>query len=143
MSLLSTILLTVGLALAAGGLAVALNEHYFISRGTVTEGTVAENVRRGKGYTPRITFRTPQGRETSFMPSFTSKPPSYDVGEKVRVVYRGDGEGARILSFALRFGLAWPLICMGLALALLAIGFKYGDSLLVSKYVGSALTFRG
>ena len=138
MSLFSA-LLAVGLLFVAASLALALNEHRFISRGTITEGTVVENVRKNKGYTPKISFRTTQGKEVAFSPVFNTNPPSYKVGEAVRIVYRGEGEGARILSFGLRFGLAWPLLCFGLAVVLVALGFRYGDALLLSRYAGSAI----
>ena len=133
------LLLAVGLLFVAASLALMLNEHLFISRGTVTEGTVVENVRKNKGYTPKISFRTAQGKEVAFSPLFNSNPPLYEVGDAVRIVYRGEGEGARILSFGLRFGLAWPLMCFGLAVVLAALGFKYGDALLMSRYAGSAI----
>ena len=136
---LFTALLAVGLLFVTASLALALNEHWFISRGTITEGTVVENVRKNKGYTPRISFRTAQGKEVAFSPAFNTNPPSYKVGEAVRIVYRGEGEGARILTFGLRFGLAWPLLCVGLAVVLLSLGFKYGDAVLLSRYVGSAI----
>lgn len=138
MSLFS-ILLAVGLLFVAASLALILNEHRFISYGTITEGTVVENIRKNKGYTPKISFRTTQGTELTFSPLFNSNPPFYKVGDTLKVVYQGEGEGARILSFGLRFGLAWPLMCFGLAVILAALGFKYGDALLLSHYAGSAI----
>ena len=59
----------------------------------------------------------------------------------VKVVYRGQGEGARILTFASRFGLAWPLMCAGLALVIVALGFKYGDALLISRFAPPGAPF--
>ena len=86
-------------------------------------------------------FRTAQGKEVLFMTSFSSNPPAYNPGDTVRVVYQGDGEDARILSFALRFGLAWALMGAGLALVIIAFGFKYGEDLMSTLYVGSAKPF--
>ncbi|HZT60672.1 MAG TPA: DUF3592 domain-containing protein [Pyrinomonadaceae bacterium] len=140
MNILFSILLAVGLLLVVASVAVGFNEYWFISHGTITDGTVVENVRQGRGYAPRIGFRTSEGKEGFLTPSYSSNPPFYSPGDKVTVVYRGQGEGARILTFASRFGLAWPLMCAGLALVLLAVGFKYGDAFIVSHYARSAAT---
>jgi hypothetical protein len=140
MNILFTILFTLGLVLVVVSAALAFNEYWFISHGTVTDGTVVENVRQGRGYSPRIGFRTYEGKEAFFTPSYSSNPPFYSKGDTIRVVYRGQGEGARVLTFASRFGAAWPLFCAGLALVILALGFKYGDAFLVSHYARSAST---
>ena len=141
MNLLFSILLTVGLLLFIVSTALAFNEYWFISHGTVADGTVVENVRQGRGYAPRISFRTYEGKESFFTPAYSSNPPFYGKGDMVKVVYRGQGEGARILTFASRFGLAWPLMCAGLALVIVAFGFKYGDALLISHYARNAAPF--
>ena len=144
MSLFS-ILLMIGLILVAVSLGLALNEYLFISQGTVADGTVVENVPRGKGgsprYSPKIKFRTAQGKDVFFMTTFSSNPPAYNEGDTVKVVYQDEGEGARILSFALRFAIAWPIMGAGLALIIVAFGFKYGDALLLSRYARNATTF--
>ena len=141
MSLLFSILLTFGLLLVVVSLALAFNEYRFISHGTVADGTVVENVRQGRGYAPRISFMTNDGKESFFTPSYSSNPPFYSTGDRVKVVYAGRGEGARMLTFASRFGLAWPLLCAGLALVVLAVGFKYGDAFIVSHYARNAAPF--
>jgi hypothetical protein len=141
MNLLFSILFTVGLLLVIVSAALAFNEYRFISHGTVTDGTVVENVRQGRGYAPRIGFRTYEGKEAFFTPAYSSNPPFYDKGDTVKVVYQGEGEGARVLTFASRFGLAWPLFCAGLALVIVAFGFKYGDALLLSRIAPPASTF--
>ena len=141
MNILSSILLTIGLLLFVASAALAFNEYWFISHGTVTDGTVVENVRQGRGYAPRISFRTYDDKEAFLTPSYSSNPPFYSTGDTVKVVYRGQGEGARILTFASRFGLAWPLLCAGLALVVLALGFKYGDAFIISHYARSAAPF--
>lgn len=141
MNILFSVFLTIGLVFVVVSAALAFNEYWFISHGTVTDGTIVENVRQGRGYSPRIGFRTNDGKEAFLTPSYSSNPPFYSPGDKVTVVYRGQGEGARILTFASRFGLAWPLMCAGLALVLLAVGFRYGDAFIASHYARSAATF--
>ena len=85
--------------------------------------------------------RTYEGKEAFLTPVFSSNPPMYQKGDAVKVVYRGQGESARILTFASRFGLAWPLMCAGLALVIVALGFKYGDALLISRFATPAAPF--
>jgi hypothetical protein len=136
------IMLPIGLLLIVVSLGIGTYEHRAITRGTVTEGTVVGNIRRSRsgksGYTPEVKFQTRQGKDVVFMPGMSSNPPMYDVGEKLRVVYQGDGEDARILSFGLRFGLAWSLLCAGAALVVIAFGFRYGNDFINTYYVGSA-----
>jgi hypothetical protein len=141
MNVLFSILVTVGLVLVVVSAALAFNEYWFISHGTVTDGTVVENVRQGRGYTPRISFRTYEGKEVFFRPSYSSNPPFYSKGDTVKLVYRGQGEGARMLTFGSRFGLAWPLFCAGLALVVVALGFKFGDAYFVSHFARNAAPF--
>jgi hypothetical protein len=141
MNLPFSILFTIGLVLVVASAALAFNEYWFISHGTVTDGTVVENVRQGKGYSPKISFRTHEGKEAFLTPAYSSNPPFYDKGDTVKVVYRGQGEGARVLTFASRFGAAWPIFCAGLALVVVALGFKYGDALVLSRFLPPASTF--
>jgi|SRR5438105_12726296 len=139
------ILLPIGLLLIVISLGLGSYQHWSISHGNVADGTVVENVPRARGgsprYSPKIEFRTKQGRDVAFMTSFSSNPPTYSKGDKLKVVYDGDGESPRVLSFALRFGVAWALMGAGLALVIVAFGFKYGDALVISHYAGSAVPF--
>jgi hypothetical protein len=140
------ILLPIGLLLIVVSLGIGSYQHWSISHGNIADGTVVENVPRGRGgsskFSPRVEFRTKQERDVVFMTTFSSNPPAYNIGDKVKVVYDGDGEGPRILSFALRFGLAWALMGAGLALVIIAFGFRYGDGLVNSLYAGSVVMLR-
>jgi hypothetical protein len=136
------IMLPIGLLLIVISLGIGTYEHRAITNGTVTEGTVVGNYRRARRgtatYSPQVKFQTRQGKDVVFTPGFSSNPPTYDVGEKLRVVYQGDGTDARILTFGMRFGLAWSLLCAGAALVVIAFGFRYGNDFINSYYVGSA-----
>jgi len=140
------ILLPIGLLLIVVSLGIGTYQHLSITRGTVTEGTIIGNVPRARGnnprYSPKIEFHTKQDKDVVFMPTFSSNPPAYNQGDKVKVVYTDDGEDARILSFGLRFGLAWALMGAGIALVIVAFGFKYGDAFVNHLYAGSVLPFR-
>lgn len=135
------IMLPIGLVLILVACGIGAYEHTSIKAGTIVEGTVVGNVYRSGNkrgsYTPEVAFRTRQGRDVSFKPSFSSNPPIYQVGDTVRVVYQGDGERARILSFGLRFGLAWSLFGAGLALVFIALGFRFGNDFVNSYYASS------
>ena len=134
----SSVLFLVAVPLIVVSLGLAVYQHWSIKQGTITSGTVIENVPRGKTatskYSPKIKFTTKSGNEIHFMTTFSSNPPTYNVGDHVAVVYQGDGQDARILSFAIRYGLAWALMGAAIALIILAIGFKYGDRLMSSLY---------
>jgi Protein of unknown function (DUF3592) len=139
------IMLPIGLVLILVGLGVGAYEHTAIKRGTIVEGTVVRNVfrsgSRGGSYTPEVSFRTTQGREVLFRPSLSSSPPTYEPGEGLRVVYQGDGASPRILSFGMRFGLAWSLLVAGCALVVIAIGFRLGNDFVNSYYATSTFLF--
>ena len=140
----SSILLIISIPLIVVSLGIATYQHLTIKQGTTTRGTVIENVPRGKGTgsksSPKIKFTTTTGNEIHFMTTFSSNPPAYNVGEPVTVVYQGDGQDAKILSFAIRFGLAWALMGAAIALIILAMGFKYGDRLVSSIYATAIVT---
>ena len=129
------ILLPIGVLLFAISVAVGAYQHWFISHGVLTEGTVIGNVRRNRGYSPKIEVRTNEGKEIVFTPSMSANPPMYSEGDKVPVVYQG--EDASIFSFGFRFGLAWAFFCVGLAMVVMALGFKYGDAMLNAFYGAS------
>jgi hypothetical protein len=134
----STVLFILAIPLIVVSLGLAVYQHWSIKQGTLASGTVIENVSRGKTgtlkYSPKIKFTTKTGNEIHFMTTFASNPPAYNVGDPVTVVYQGDGQDARILSFAIRYGLAWSLMGAAIALIVLAIGFKYGDQFMTFLY---------
>jgi uncharacterized membrane protein len=135
------ILISIGLLFIFVACGIGAYENASIKNGTIVEGTVVGNVRRsnskGSSYSPEVTFRTKQGQDVRFTATFSTNPPLYSQGDAVRIVYRDDGQNPRILSFGVRFGVAWCLLCAGVALVIIAYGFKYGESFVNSYYVGS------
>jgi len=104
----------------------------FVARAASTRGTVTEliEVRDNDGgsstFKPVVRFASPTGEEITFTSSYSSRPPAYDVGETVDVLFvPGD---ARIKGF----GSLWlgPLILGGLGTVFGAIGLSI---LLVSR----------
>ena len=134
------ILLPIGLLLLAISIGVGAYQHWFIRHGVLTEGTVIGNVKKSSNgrYSPKIQIRTNEGKEIIFVPAISSTPPMYNEGDKVPVVYQG--EDARIFSFGFRFGLAWAFLCVGVAMVVIALGFKYGDWMMHSFYGVSKIT---
>ncbi len=134
----SSILFIVAIPFVTVSLGLAIYQHWSIKQGTIASGTVIENVPRGKTatskYSPKIKFTTKSGNEIHFMTTFSSNPPAYNVGDPVTVVYQGEGQDSKILSFAIRFGLAWASMGAAIALIILAVGFKYGDRLIGALY---------
>jgi hypothetical protein len=125
---LSIVFAVVGLGLLAGAIAVTLNTRAFIATAKHAPGTVTELIPKRDSddgsitYTPVVIFEATSGASISFTSSFSSNPPSYDVGEKVEVLYAPDNPNeARINGFgSLWFG---SLILGGLGTVFCAIGF--------------------
>ena len=44
----------------------------------------------GSTYTPVVQFKTASGQNVEFVTSYSSRPPAYDVGEPVIVVYQSE-----------------------------------------------------
>jgi hypothetical protein len=118
--------LGVGIFLLLLALALWNKTRGFVARAATAQGTVTEliEVRDSDGssstFKPVVKFVTPGGEEISFTSSYSSRPPAYDVGDPVDVLFvRGD---ARIKSF----GSLWsgPLILGGLGAVFAAIGLS-------------------
>jgi len=121
------IALGIGTVLLVVGLLVWNQTRSFVARAATTSGVVTEliEVRDDDGssstFKPVVKFNAPGGEEVSFTSSFSSRPPAYDVGEAVAVLYEpGDLHGARIKGF----GSLWlgPLILGGLGAVFSIIG---------------------
>lgn len=86
----------VGLALLTGGVLSIQHTRRFLATAVSVPGVVKEivwqespssnNHRRGSFY-PRISFRTTDGQEISFIANIGSNPPSYRVNDPVTIVY--------------------------------------------------------
>ena len=120
-------------ALAVGALMLFITlalwnkTRHFIARAATAPGVVTEliEVRDNDGsastFKPVVKFTTASGQLVSFTSSYSSRPPAYDVGENVTVLYSpGNANDARIKGFAsLWLG---TLILLGLGLAFSGIG---------------------
>lgn len=127
LGLIKFIFLGLGVAMLVGAGAAWVNTRSFIGRAVTVTGTVVElrEVRDkdddSSTYKPIVRFVAGNGSDITFESSFSSRPPAYDVGESVEVLYdpRDPGE-ARINGFgSLWFG---SLILGILGTAFSAIG---------------------
>jgi len=137
------IALGIGAVLLVVGLLVWNKTRVFVARAATTGGVVTEliEVRDNDGgsstFKPVVKFSAPGGEEVTFTSSYSSRPPAYDVGEAVEVLYEpADLRGARIKGF----GSLWlgPLILGGLGAVFSVIG---ASILLASRASGKKRSY--
>ncbi|HET9361816.1 MAG TPA: DUF3592 domain-containing protein [Vicinamibacterales bacterium] len=88
----------------------------FIAHAAVADGRVIENVPDGGTYRAIVRFEPPAGAPVTFRSSAGSDPPSYGVGEIVRVLYdAADPSDARISSWFSLWGFATIFSALGVA----------------------------
>src|SRR5688572_10745375 len=102
LKLLSAVFSTVGVGMLLGSFFIFSNTSSFIKRAVEAEGKVIglERFRSSSSssttYRPEVEFSTATGKRIQFTSSVGSSPPSYSVGEAVRVLYNpADPQSAR------------------------------------------------
>ncbi|MGR3279095.1 DUF3592 domain-containing protein [Acaryochloris marina NIES-2412] len=119
----------VGILLMIGAFFFYQDTQKFLVEAASTEGTVIQMVASkggtdvsrqkfssvsGETYAPIVQFRDFSGTVIEFKSNFGSKPPQYEIGELVEVLYRIDApEQARIKSFLSLWGASLILGFMG------------------------------
>jgi len=100
-----------GLLFFAIGWGLTLRQRSLEKLGIEAQGVVVDLQENydsdGNTYTPVVQFKTAKGQNVEFTSSYSSSPPSYDVGEAVIVVYlpeqpdkaiiKGDGQLLHII----------------------------------------------
>jgi len=94
----------IGLGMLAGAFFLYKNTSEFVSSAIVVEGEVVDfETHRSDGstmYAPVVNFRAQDDSPHQFVSSVSSNPASYDIGEKVEVLYaESDPQGAQINGF--------------------------------------------
>ena len=122
------IFVAMGSTMLAVAAATFLHTRDFVKNSSAGEGVVIDLVwressgrSRGGAYYPRVRFRTDSGQEFVFVSSTGSRPASFQVGERVHVLYSPDNPTrARIDSF----GSLWvlPLVFGSLGLVFCSVG---------------------
>jgi hypothetical protein len=116
---LVSLVMSVGFLVAAA--ITAFNVDRFLNEAEHATGTVVafsekhDTERNSINYAPVFTFKIEAGRTQSVTSSVATNPPSFAVGDQVRILYRrSDPSGARIDSFwQLWF---WPVFLSGFGL---------------------------
>lgn len=89
--LVFNIFLVIGLLCLTGTFLICYNIKKFNNAAVKTNGTVvdllAKDGRRSVSYTPVVNYTDAGGHEHRYIPSFSSNPPGFSIGEKVGVYY--------------------------------------------------------
>jgi Protein of unknown function (DUF3592) len=102
-----------------------VNEQHFLNTASKAEGTVVEMVERkadnGTAYAPVYVFNDAVGHEQKVYSRWSSYPPAYRVGEKIRVIYNPHApQDAQIEGFFDMWG--WMMIVGVIGLVYAVIG---------------------
>ncbi len=119
-----------GLILPAIAGVLYLNEQKFLSRAEQVTGTVVDLDRSDDAYCPVIEFQTKRGEPVRYYGNVCSSPPSYDLGERVDVVY--DPQNIRhvqMTGFWSQYVGVFVLGVIGLPFFLLGFGYPIVDML--------------
>ena len=91
MRIVAVVFLIVGIVLLAGGFIAYRHVNGFVQTAAVANGVVTANVRalriHGDMFYPRIRFRTADGQDISFISNLGTRPPTYNIGDSVTVLY--------------------------------------------------------
>jgi len=117
-NLLKYIFALLGAALLVGAFFSYQNTSNFIEEAVETRGTVTDLAYSRSddsvSYYPVVEFQSASGRLVEFQSSSGSNPASYDIGERVSILYRVDEPfSARINGFFSLWGLSLILAIMG------------------------------
>ena len=138
MNILS-IIIAVLLALSA---ALSVSAHQFIRNRVIAAGRVSDLVasRGSKGgtvYKVVAEFTDRTGGSHVYRGSISSSSPGYKIGDPIRICYKADEPtDCGVYSFGYRFGTAWAVFAIAVALGLFALGDRYGQGLMDSIYLG-------
>jgi len=118
---------SVGIALLLGAAYSYEYTRSFVAEAIQTNGTVIalEPVHSANSttYRPRVRFEDAEGRSVELSSSTSTSPPSYSVGERVRVFYRrGTPDDAMLDGFFSLWGAATILAALGAVFTLIGAG---------------------
>jgi hypothetical protein len=124
--MIGVVFLAVGLGLGTGGFFAWKHVADQRERGLRADGEVIRLERSGGAYYPWVRFETRNGTPVEFRGSVGSKPPAFEVGEKVEVLYQRDApEDAHIDSFFENWFLALILGFLGTVFTLFGVLFTF------------------
>jgi hypothetical protein len=144
-SMAPLVICVVALSLICVAGVVGIGQHLWLSKAEIVDGVVTELVesrtsKGGRVYRPTVAFRTLAGESREITNASASSPPSFEIGEHVKVAYDlGSGEG-RILTFARRFGVAAVLVGIGVGMLVTLGIFKVGEKMVPGLYMKGSAT---
>ncbi len=99
-----------------------------LSSGIVTTATVIELIgdqgEDGDLYKPKFRFMNAQHKPVEFTSDMSSKPPAYEIGDQVAIVYLpAQANDARVISYWNLF--RWTIVLTALSAPFLVIGLGY------------------
>jgi len=122
MKKLSALFITIGASLLFVSAFLIFKQQDFLANALTSEGQVIQLVQTRSGtYSPIVQFESHRGEIHEITSTSSSKPPAYDVGEKVIVYYESyDPEGGEISGFFSLWGV--PTILGGIGSGFILIG---------------------
>ena len=135
-----TIALFIGVSLLTLAVFLAVRQHMWLRDARIVDGTVVELIasRGDKSemtYKPRVEFIAADGSRHEFTRSYSSNPPGFSVGERVKVAYDPRDYSGRILTFGQRFGTSAILGSVGVGMTLMALCFILGKNVVPGMYL--------
>ena len=134
LSLISAVLFALSAALS-------VSAHQFIRSRVITAGRVTDLIasRGSKGgtvYKIVAAFTDQTGGAHVYRGTMASSSPGYKTGDPIRICYKADEPSdCGVYSFGYRFGTAWAVFAVAVALGLFALGERHGQRLMDSVYV--------
>ncbi len=133
-SIVATLLLAVSVALAVTSHRYIQNR--VIAPGQVTDLIASSGSKGATTYKIVASFSDKNGRAQVYRSSFSSSSPGFKVGDPIRICYQeGDPSNCGIYSFGYRFGAAWVIGIVALALIAISLGFRRGPALMDAIYL--------
>lgn len=130
--------------LLVSGSILAYTQHRLLCRAVFVQGTVIDLIEKqgaktGITFTPRIRYKTPDGKTHTFDGSFSSSPPPYPLGATVPVAHDPTTSAGAIATFGACYGFATVLLCFGLFGAMLTTAFVFGPRWVPAAYMARAI----
>ena len=117
------------------GIYQGLSQNAWLRSARMADGKVIELIEKsggegGRTYAPKVRFTTLSGQSVEFVASMSSSPPSFRVGERVRVAYLLDRTEYSIFTLGQCYGVSVFVTVLSAAAFLIALIFLYGDEIM-------------
>lgn len=129
-----TIIFVIAVFSLIAGIWAGMSTYGWVNDAKSSEGTVVEVIesrtnKKKRTFKPKVAYEV-DGLKREFVSSLGSNPPSYEVGDKVRVVSNISRDKEDIISLGALYGFPITLILMGSVATLVALLFRNGEMVL-------------